>query len=833
MTEELTFKTTQIGIFNPGRLTDEEIERAFVTRVKIFEYLLEGIVTESPEAIPQHYLIIGQRGMGKSTLLHRIAVELRKENYRKTFIPLTFPEEQYNVDRLSKFWLNCLDALADALDREGSTNQLDELDGDIRGWAAQAKDLTAMELYGHFADWAKRIGRRPVLLVDNLGLVFDRLSKEEQHQLRAILMDNGAPILVGASSNTLEDTVDYGAPFYDAFQIQYLKKLTFEETQDVLRNLAELTNNLPFVNEMVAQRGRLRTLYQLTGGTPRTIVMLYPLIQSGFSVEVQNDLESLMDVMTPLYKARFEELSEQMQVILDAVALHWDPIALDDLRQTTQLENPQLSPQLKRLIEVGWLERLDAYQKKGNAYQISERFFNIWYLMRRSSRRQKKELLCLTKFLVLLYGEELSQMGKRALINKSLNRDQVSMQLAIAGGVNDEELARKLKKKSWEELFEMSDYDPSVLVDFEIPLKFIDEKKEYLYSRATDFVGRSRWLDAYEMCQKILKIDPKDKVIWVRVGYLCMLKLHKYKEAESAYKKSIDIDPNWDAPWGNLGYLYASYLNMHEEAEKMYWHAIGLNDGEVITWNNLGNLYAQNLNKFSEAKTAYKKAIEIDPTHAPPWNNLGNVYKDHYKQYQNAKECYEAAIERDEAFIDSWFNLASLYSDDLHEYEKAEKAYIRALEIDSGSIKINLNLMMLYRDRMNRLEEAKNIFDKVDRSSLTTEYFLLNRSIFDLYDSNIGSAKVYLRKALLKIKEGKIKNLQKDWQYFVGIALRLGYGQEVLNILNENDYKMMLRPYYVAIQSLLAKDSEAFLNSIAVEVREVAADLAERIKRFM
>ncbi len=170
MTEELTFKTTQIGIFNPGRLTDEEIERAFVTRVKIFEYLLEGIVTESPEAIPQHYLIIGQRGMGKSTLLHRIAVELRKENYRKTFIPLTFPEEQYNVDRLSQFWLNCLDALADALDREGSTNQLDELDGDIRGWAAQAKDLTAMELYGHFADWAKRIGRRPVLLVDNLGM---------------------------------------------------------------------------------------------------------------------------------------------------------------------------------------------------------------------------------------------------------------------------------------------------------------------------------------------------------------------------------------------------------------------------------------------------------------------------------------------------------------------------------------------------------------------------------------------------------------------------------------------------------------------------------------
>jgi hypothetical protein len=250
--------------------------------------------------------------MGKSTLLHRIAVELRKEQHRNSFIPLTFPEEQYNVDRLSKFWLNCLDALADALDREGSTDQLDQLDQDIGRWAAVAKDSTAMELYGNFATWVNRTKRRPVLLVDNLGLIFDRLSKEEQHQLRAILMDKGAPILVGASANTLTDTVDYGAPFYDAFQIQYLKKLTFKETTEVLRNLAVITDNPAFANTLQGNLARLQTLYQLTGGTPRTIVMLYPLIRGGFSLEVRTDLEGLMDVMTPLYKARFEELPEQM-----------------------------------------------------------------------------------------------------------------------------------------------------------------------------------------------------------------------------------------------------------------------------------------------------------------------------------------------------------------------------------------------------------------------------------------------------------------------------------------------------------------------------------------
>ncbi|MPR35384.1 ATP-binding protein [Salmonirosea aquatica] len=299
MSEETGFKTTQIGIFNPGRLSDREIERAFITRIKLFEYLLQGIVSETPGTIPQHYLIIGQRGMGKSTLLHRIAVELRKEPHRKSFLPLTFPEEQYNVDRLSKFWLNCLDALADALDREGSTDQLDQLDLDISRWASTARDSSATQLYEYFAQWVHRTARRPVLLVDNLGLIFDRLAREEQHQLRAILMDKDAPILVGASANTLTDTVEYGAPFYDAFQTQYLKKLTFEETMEVLENLAQMTGNSEFAITLRGNRARLRTLYQLTGGTPRTIVMLYPLIRGGFSLEVQTDLEGLMDVMTP------------------------------------------------------------------------------------------------------------------------------------------------------------------------------------------------------------------------------------------------------------------------------------------------------------------------------------------------------------------------------------------------------------------------------------------------------------------------------------------------------------------------------------------------------
>src|ERR1700744_5271371 len=161
---------TPIGFFNPGRLTDEEIELSFIARIPFFEFLFKKIISEKPGSIPQQHLIIGQRGMGKSSLLTRIAAELRKTPYNKNFIALSFPEEQYNIDRLTKFWLNCLDALADALDKEKKEVDLSALDSEIFTLSKE-KNLQANIVFETFKKWNNKIKRRPVLLVDNLNQV--------------------------------------------------------------------------------------------------------------------------------------------------------------------------------------------------------------------------------------------------------------------------------------------------------------------------------------------------------------------------------------------------------------------------------------------------------------------------------------------------------------------------------------------------------------------------------------------------------------------------------------------------------------------------------------
>ncbi len=402
------------AIYNPGRLTDAEVKATFIARQGLFRELEDDIRASRPGGRPQHHLIIGQRGMGKTTLLRRLDVSLREDPGLVTFVPLSFPEEQWTIDRLSKLWLNCLDSLADTLEREDQASPvIDSIDSTVDALRRDpmGEDLLSEEAEKALLRLAKEIGRRPVLLVDNLDLVFNRLDTHEQKRLRSSLMASGAPILIGACVSPPTGTTDYSAPFYDHFKTHYLERLSPEEMQEVLRRLAEQAGQPELLQRVNRERPRLFTLHALTGGNPRTTVILFQILCKGFSKEAYQDLEALLDWVTPLYKARFEEMAPQAQMIVSALATHWEPMAAGQVGAATRLENRQVSPQLNRLRKAGIVEVVpidpenrvgpltDAKGKGRSGYQLVERFFNIWFLMRQSTRRDRRNLIYLTRFI--------------------------------------------------------------------------------------------------------------------------------------------------------------------------------------------------------------------------------------------------------------------------------------------------------------------------------------------------------------------------------------------------------------------------------------------------
>ncbi len=420
----------QPALYNPHLLSQEELSMLFVARKGLLRNLLEELKGNAESDSLQHHLILGQRGMGKTMLLRRIQIAIEEDpRLAAHWIPITFPEEQYNVRDLSDFWFNCLDALGDLLDRRGDRNRAQALDrqlGALDRLEGAKRSGRALEILENFS---REEEKRLILLVDNIDLILDRI-RDEQWSLREVLSTNKNLLIVGASSRAIEATYRYDQAFYDFFRIHELSGLDFEETRSLLLSYADRLKT-PQVREIVeSDPGRIQSLHTLTGGNPRTITLLYRILLQGMDGDVRTDLEQLLDQCTPLYKARIEKLPPQAQQLVHGLAVHWDPISAGELAEQLRLDVNSVSSQLSRLVKQGIVQKVPYDPPTKTGFQIAERFFNIWYLMR-ASRRVRQRLLWLVHFMRLLYGTDGSRVTALELRDSRVKAGNPSLSITL------------------------------------------------------------------------------------------------------------------------------------------------------------------------------------------------------------------------------------------------------------------------------------------------------------------------------------------------------------------------------------------------------------------
>jgi len=393
------------ALYNPGLWSVAEVRAYYTARLPLLGRLLDDIRREVSGSRPQHRLIVGQRGMGKSTLLRRLAIGVEDDaQLESQWLPLVFPEEQYNVASLADFWRNCLDALGDLQEARGDQAMVAAIDAAVERIERGDADAALQALLCV----AGQLQRRLLLLVDNIDLILSRI-KAEDWALREVLQGHPEIFLVGASSRALEASYDYGAAFYDFFKIDELRGLSEDETRDTILELARLRGADDVIKRIESDPCRLSVLHTLTGGSPRSAVLLYGALLKGVNGDVRSDLEALLDEVTPLYKARFDELPTQAQQLLDKLALNWDPITARGLADALSWPVNLVSAQLDRLAGSGVVEKVKFGSGKRIAFQVAERFFNIWYLMR-GRRRVRRKLTWLVEFLrVFFSADELHQ----------------------------------------------------------------------------------------------------------------------------------------------------------------------------------------------------------------------------------------------------------------------------------------------------------------------------------------------------------------------------------------------------------------------------------------
>jgi tetratricopeptide (TPR) repeat protein len=752
------------AVYNPAILSDEDFLAGFIARQSLAESLLQGLRRIEPDGLAKHRLIIGQRGMGKTSLLRRLALGVAQDaELSARFLPLTFREEQYNVHNWRTFWNNCLDALGDCFERAGLIEQAEGVDRDIAN-LERTTDADGEAACRLFKDWCKRENKRPLLLLDNIDIILDGLTKQDW-AFRRVLQERGGAVVFGATVNPLEATAKIEAAFYDFFQVTVLEKLSFPELMDCLRQLAAMRGEDGQKVRRVLDRdqARIHTLYDFTGGNPRTLVLLYLLLELDPEEDVMSDLERLLDQVSVLYKARVEDLAPQARVVLDAVALNWNPAALARIKEITGLETGSIAGQLDRLQKNGIIEKTALSTAGSSGYQLGERLFNIWYLMRHGQRRQRNRLRWLSEFLRGFYGPDQLRDMARGMVGRP-NRSGLSggqYSLAMREAVDEPVLQRLLDYHATSEFERHAEETRSAIQQF-IDLEDLDgethtmaELKKAVLNCQREWPEGTSAVEFWELLGGSLDLSQADKSRIVE--QIAKQSAADLLELTATFRAEIEA---WNLGFGlpevveqlrtavrdglvhhlrdllgvaaaiqrggnpimlllavnacqdaeiraltekDIEYVLEQLSPLFEDEEHMH---IG-----SLVWGNYGRLL--HIVGYSEAaENAYRKAIKLEPKAAWLWNNFGILLQTHLQLYDKAEQAYRESIRLDPNYAYPWNNLGNLLKDKLQRYDEAEQAYREAIRLDPKDAYPWNNLGILLKTHFQCYDNAEQAYRK-------------------------------------------------------------------------------------------------------------------------
>jgi len=378
-------------LYNPDRKGKDLLISEFVVRTQVYDEIMHDLETSKMKHPEQHYLLVGQRGAGKTTLLNRIKYGIEdSENLNSWLIPILFTEEQYNITELANLWENIAQYLEDY---HGFTGLSSEVEKHLN--KSNFEELAFDLLEKYLTKYKKKL----VLLIDNIGDLMQKLDKTEVHRLREILQTKKEIRLIAGSPFYLESILDYQQPFFEFFKVKQLNSLNQHETKNLLLKLAEIHDKKAEIERIIKETPeRILTLRTLTGGVPRTIVLMFNVFIDYNDEGSVKDLERILDAVTPLYKHRMDDLPTQQQKIIDAVAKNWDAISVKELKEKVRLDSKTISAQLRQLEKNQVIEKKET-ATKNHLYLLKERFFNIWYLMRYGRKDDRQRVIWLVRFL--------------------------------------------------------------------------------------------------------------------------------------------------------------------------------------------------------------------------------------------------------------------------------------------------------------------------------------------------------------------------------------------------------------------------------------------------
>ena len=394
--------TAPIRKYNPGFLSDDELVASYCVRTTEFELLVE-VLRECIGHSHPHQLVIGPRGSGKTSLLLRVAAEVHRDAALKSrCFPVVFAEESYEVATAGEFWLECLTNLATQAKSREDAPDLHRTVDELR--AIRDEQALSDRCLGALLDFADREDKRLVLLVENLNMLFRDMADPDTAgwRLRKILQSEPRIIVFASATSRFDEIDNPDRALYDLFRVRTLRPLDRNQCAVLWETVSGHRPALETV----------RSLEILTGGSPR-LISIVARFSAGLSFrDLMTHLYDLIDDHTEYFKGHLESLPAQERRVYLALAALWKPATTREIADHARLETSTCSAQLARLGERG-VVRVAGGSARRKQYYLSERLYNIYYLLRR--RRGPDRLVeALIHFMASYYSPpELKDISAR------------------------------------------------------------------------------------------------------------------------------------------------------------------------------------------------------------------------------------------------------------------------------------------------------------------------------------------------------------------------------------------------------------------------------------
>jgi hypothetical protein len=284
-------------------------------RQQLKNLVFDIIDSNRPNSIPQHLLVSGNEGAGKTCFVESLASELLSRGYQ--VIKFLYPH--CNVVTA--------DDIINKVDVSNNNNYI---------------------------------------IIDDFDKMLQSLPNDEQYRLRAFLFKKNAPMLIATSTGLYDGFADYRMPFYDAFRVFHIPELEHEDLADILpkKEYEAVKKDEFFLDVMPKLRGNLNY-----------ICTLAIALQSCNSVDVA--IQSVIAQNDRYFRLLFSGLSGMLQRTLYGLAQAGETASSAEVQRLSGLTAANTASGLFRLEKQGIISRVGD-KRRNVTYKINDYLLHKW-----------------------------------------------------------------------------------------------------------------------------------------------------------------------------------------------------------------------------------------------------------------------------------------------------------------------------------------------------------------------------------------------------------------------------------------------------------------------